>query len=126
MNTITFNTAIELSSHYTRRHLILGNGFSISCIPSIFTYKSIYDEANFEQYQEIRDLFTLVETTDFEEVVFSLEQSLKIIPFYVSDNSAIINTIATHSTFIKELLIKTIANKHPDMPSDISDSKYRT
>ena len=122
---ISFSDAIAMSNDYTKRHLILGNGFSISCIPSIFTYKSIFEEADFSIYPEIKEIFSILGTTDFEEVVFALDQMEKIAPFYISPSDELNKKLLLHSEYIKELLVKTIAERHPDMPSSISDDKYR-
>lgn len=122
---ITFHDALDRSNNYNKRHLILGNGFSISCVPSIFTYKSIFEEADFSSCSEIREIFNLLSTTDFEEVIYALEQTEKIIPFYDCKLGTLTDKLHEHSAFIKELLVKTIANRHPDMPSDISDEKYK-
>ena len=38
---IFFDEAIQQSADCKKRHLLLGNGFSIACKPDIFTYKSL-------------------------------------------------------------------------------------
>jgi hypothetical protein len=74
MNIITFNEAIQKSNSYTTRHLLLGNGFSIACVPSIFTYNSLFEEADFSSNPEIEKAFKNLSTTDFELVINALEK----------------------------------------------------
>jgi hypothetical protein len=38
---LTFAQALDKASGYSKRHLLLGNGFSIACEPTIFTYGSL-------------------------------------------------------------------------------------
>ena len=40
---ITFVDAVADSEQYKKRHLILGNGFSISCRKNIFHYASLFE-----------------------------------------------------------------------------------
>ena len=42
---VLFQTALEMAGQYKKRHLLLGNGFSIACDPNIFTYRSLYEQA---------------------------------------------------------------------------------
>ena len=37
MKPMTFEDAIKLASTYNKKNLLLGNGFSIACVPKIFT-----------------------------------------------------------------------------------------
>lgn len=38
---ISFNEALKDSTKYNKRHLLLGNGFSIACRSDIFVYKRV-------------------------------------------------------------------------------------
>ena len=58
-NVITFQEAIKKADTYNTKHLLLGNGFSIACVPSIFTYNSLFEEADFSIYPEIEKAFSL-------------------------------------------------------------------
>lgn len=44
---MTFDEAIAGSEQFSKRHLLLGNGFSIACRADIFHYGSLYDQADF-------------------------------------------------------------------------------
>lgn len=123
---IKFCDAIGIAKQYNKNHLLLGNGFSISCIPSIFTYRSIFDQADFSKYPELKEIFLELNTTDFEEVIYGLEQSIQIVPYYHEDSNDVIIKMKQHASYIKDLLITTVAQNHPDMPSLITEEQYKS
>lgn len=113
-NIVNFNTALEMTNG-ERRHLLLGNGFSIALFPSIFAYKRLFDNADFTAIPESRQAFQLLSTTDFEEVIHALKTTAKVLPEFTRDAN-LPNTIKTQSNIIKELLIQAIAANHPENP----------
>lgn len=125
MEKVTFDQAIELSKSYSKRHLILGNGFSIACVPTIFSYNSLFEETDFSGYPEVKKAFEELNTTDFELVIEALEKASVVIPAYSMECDEIVNKMHLDSQKIKELLIETIASRHPKYPTEISDEKYK-
>ncbi|MBX9634380.1 MAG: DUF4917 family protein [Magnetospirillum sp.] len=53
---ISFAEALTFSKT-GKRHLLLGNGFSISLKPDIFTYGALYDNADFSAIPYAGQLF---------------------------------------------------------------------
>lgn len=47
MPLLSFAEAIEYSDDFSKCHLLLGNGFSIACLPDIFHYGSLFSQADF-------------------------------------------------------------------------------
>jgi Domain of unknown function (DUF4917) len=84
-NILTFNQALIKSADYTKRHLLLGNGFSIACDPKIFTYGALFERAKPDMSDELLAVFEKLETTDFEEMIRALRRSSEIIPIYNRD-----------------------------------------
>lgn len=123
---VSFDEALRLSGIYTKRNLLLGNGFSIACVPNIFTYQSLFEETDFSQYPEIKDIFESIDTTDFELVINALENTSIIVPIYDINLNKLVEKIHLHANKIKELLIKTIADRHPELPDAIPEDKYRS
>lgn len=121
---ITFQQAINDSNRYNCRHLLLGNGFSIACIPSIFTYASLYDQADFSDLPEVKLLFEKLGTRDFELVIHCLENGSKSVPVYLPDANDIVEKMQSDANRLKELLIETVAKNHPAFPSEIDEEKY--
>lgn len=124
MKPISFKEAIELASKYNKKNLLLGNGFSIACVPTIFTYSSLFRQADFSKMPEVKEVFKNLHTQDFEEVVNALEYCSLVIPSYKKLPKTVV-TIHKHALRLKEILIETIAKNHPGIPSDIDESKYQ-
>lgn len=121
---MTFQQAIANSQVYNKRHLLVGNGFSIACVPTIFTYQSLYNEADFSTSPHLKDVFESLKTTDFELVINSLDQTASLLQVYRPDEKTLIVQLRKDASIIKELLIQTIAKNHPAGPQDIPDSKF--
>jgi len=125
MTPLPFNEALNIAATYDKKNLLLGNGFSIACVPTIFTYSSLYEQADFSKMPEVKEVFQNLETKDFEEVVHALEYSSIVLPAYIKSKSETVTLIQQHAQKIKEILIQTIAKNHPEYPSSIDDSKYK-
>jgi hypothetical protein len=121
---LTFEEAIEDSSRYKKRHLLLGNGFSIACRPNIFAYGSLFEQADFSSNPNLPEVFERVGTTDFERVIRVLEGASRIVPIYSSEANDVIAKMATDADALKEILIQTIASNHPRIPNDIPDEQF--
>lgn len=124
MKLMTFAKAIESSSHCKKRHLLLGNGFSIACRPKIFVYSKLFEQADFSKLSSYAKLaFTALGTTDFEKVIRSLNDSAKLAESY-GVAKKICDQMRDDALKLKELLVQTIAKSHPERPSDIKDEEY--
>lgn len=121
---ITFRKALQQAEGCNTKHLLLGNGFSIACDPKIFTYDSLYKEADFGSHKKIKKAFDLISTTDFELVIDALDKASSIVPAYQKRSAKLCKEMSEDAVAIKELLLKTISARHPAKPSDISNDKY--
>lgn len=124
MQVLTFDKAIAAASNYRKRHLLLGNGFSIACRPDIFLYGKLFDQADFSSLSDsARDAFRALGTTDFERVIHTLNDAAKLAETYdVSPSTAA--SMRQDAENLKELLVQTIAKSHPERPSDIAENEY--
>ncbi len=104
------------------RHLLLGNGFSIAYEPTIFTYNSLFSKANFASHPEVPAVFDALNTQDFEEVAYSLEQAAKVTPCY--DGTFDTTKLVNHADAVKKVLINTIASNHPENPDSLFSFNY--
>jgi Domain of unknown function (DUF4917) len=120
---ISFEEAIQHSTQYKKRNLLLGNGFSIACKPNVFRYSALYNQADFSEATEIKAVFDSLGTEDFESVIKALEGAAKLLPNYL-DNSLVTEKLKNHADLIKDLLLKTIAHNHPLTPNDITETQY--
>lgn len=124
MPLMTFAEAIEDSEQYSKRHLLLGNGFSIACRADIFHYGSLFAQADFSQVPEVATVFDALQTQDFEQAIRSLENAARILPSYVSHGDAAAAKMLEHAEALKEILLQTIAGNHPHIPSEIPDDQF--
>lgn len=124
MTVLTFAEAIEASARYSKRHLLLGNGFSIACRPNIFQYARLFEQADFSALPDsAKSAFAVLHTTDFERVIKALRDSAEIAALY-GVCQARVSAMRSDATALKELLVQTIARSHPAMPGDITDDEY--
>jgi len=121
---MTFQDAIQ-SAGTGKKHLLLGNGFSIACKSDIFSYGALYDNADFSQAEEIPKIFDNLGTRDFENVIRSLDHTSRILKAYGVSDDALLDKIDEHRDFVKDVLVKTIAARHPERPFEISSESYR-
>lgn len=124
MPLMTFANAIDDSEQFSKRHLLLGNGFSIACRADIFHYGSLFGQADFSNVPEVVAVFDALRTQDFEAANRALENAAKILPAYVAHGDEAIATMLKHAAALKEILVQTIAGNHPHIPSDIPDDKF--
>lgn len=121
---LTFNDAIEHSARFKKRHLLLGNGFSIACRPKMFTYGSLFEQADFSSVPRLPAVFETVGTTDFEHVIKMLEDASRVVPVYSSEAVEAAKHMAADAETLKDILIQTVANNHPDIPNEIADEQF--
>ena len=121
---LTFDDAIEHSARFKKRHLLLGNGFSIACRPQIFTYGSLFEQANFSSAPRLPAVFEAVGTTDFEHVIKMLEDASRVVSIYSSKAVEAARQMAADAEALKDILIQTVANNHPNIPNEITDEQF--
>ena len=124
-NTISFSEAIKECGE-TNPHLLLGNGFSISLFPNLFSYSSLLNEADFKNRECAKEVFEILKTSDFERVIKSLRDTASIIPTYSSDNAELSKKIKDDSDFLKNLLVETITKNHPEKINEINEDKFNS
>lgn len=123
VDVISFADALD-RSNTGKRHLLLGNGFSIALKPDIFTYESLYTDANFELVPHAEAIFDALETRDFESVIKVLVDMSRVLSAYDDVSAELIEQIESDAESIKTILVNAIASRHPDRPHDVSDEEY--
>jgi len=121
---LSFQEAIQDSTQFSKRHLLLGNGFSIALRPDIFLYGSLFKRANFSKHPQLAKVFETLGTQDFEVAIHILEASAKLAPIYAAAGSNPSVAMLADAKALKEILVETIAANHPDVPSDIPHPKF--
>lgn len=127
MDVISFNEALR-KTEGNRRHLLLGNGFSIALFPDRFRYGSLLqraiDDGLFDDVPQIVEAFEILGTTDFEVVLEALIRMTKLVHLYVDDanpKSRMLSDIER----LKEALVTAVAGSHPSRLSEISEAQFQ-
>jgi hypothetical protein len=121
---MTFDEAIADSAQSGKRNLLLGNGFSIACDAGIFTYSSLFGNADFSGLPEAKAAFEALDTQDFEIVIHALENSAKLLPIYGAIAGDVAGKMLSDAAALKDLLVSTIASNHPHVPGDVPEEKF--
>lgn len=119
-NVLDFNQCIANST--SKKHLVLGNGFSVDLFPQIFNYKKLSEKIT---DPKIKAVFNEFNTSDFEFVVLKLTESLKVLNYYDSEKD-IYNSVKDDAEKLKEILISVITQSHPENPTLITDNQYKS
>lgn len=124
MKLISFQDALHEAKKYNKKHVLLGNGFSIACRPKIFTYGRLYEQADFSRISETAKLgFEALGTQDFERVIKALRDTAEIAKKYRLSQT-MVSKLTSDADGLRELLVQTIASSHPAWPGEITESEY--
>lgn len=124
MEILSFEDALALAGE--KRHLMLGNGFSVAVRPDIFRYGSLFGKANFTQFPEVTKTFKNIASEDFEEAVQALESAALVLPGFMEDAQLVSDRMKECATKIKHVLVETIAGQHPARPGDLTNQQYES
>src|SRR3954467_13778049 len=79
---LTFEQAMHEIRGVKHKHLLLGNGFSIALKPDIFTYGSLFENADFSKVPHAKGVFAALKTKDFEAVIRHLLNAAAVAALY--------------------------------------------
>lgn len=121
---LNFDQALKKAEGYGKKHLLLGNGFSIACKPDIFAYGSLFEEAKKTMTNELAAIFTAMGTQDFEEVIRALQHAAAIVGVYRPKFLHTKKLLLADADKLKRDLILAVAGRHPARPNEIADERY--
>ncbi|WP_404482035.1 DUF4917 family protein [Novosphingobium sp. BL-52-GroH] len=121
---LDFAEALSVSAEHTRRHLLLGNGFSIALKPDIFSYGSLFDNADFDAAPDVPELFRELGTNDFEVVIRHLQDTATVVKVYRPRLQKLIAKLLSDAEAIKDALVSAVARRHPSRPYDVTGEQY--
>jgi len=121
---LSFEEAMQSVSGLSKRHLLLGNGFSISLKPDIFSYGALFDSADFSSKPHIKTIFEKLKTQDFEVVIKHLLAAATVLDAYGRTDPKLAQDIRDDAAAIKDALVTAIAKRHPDRPHDVKPEQY--
>jgi hypothetical protein len=120
---LTYDEVLSRTSS-DKRHLLLGNGFSIACRPDLFRYDKLFDRANFSNRDTARKAFELLATTNFEAVMRALRAFAQLSELYAPGDSKAKQRAANDADGLREVLVGAVADSHPERPYDIQTEEY--
>ena len=125
MALLSFPEALLEAQNYNRRHVLLGNDFSIACRPKIFAYGKLFEQADFSKISATaKNAFKALGTQDFEKVIKALRDATAIVSAY-DGPPELAKSLSADADGLRELLVQTIAATHPSWPGDLSDEEYK-
>jgi len=107
-----------------KKHLLLGNGFSIACRQDLFKYDSIFERSDFSGMPRARKAFDALSTTNFELVMRALRNFSLLANIYAPGNTASKQAAIEDAQALREVLVHAIADCHPSRPHDIKREEY--
>ncbi len=115
MTYLTFDKAIEECNGY-EKNLLLGNGFSRAYDDAAFNYKHLLEDSQLPQ--ELKYLFEIFKTEDYERVINNLETLAEIF-----NNKCVEKEFIDSAERIRDDLIETLLNKHPTSQYEIEPER---
>jgi hypothetical protein len=123
---MTFDEALAESATAPRRHILLGNGFSIAWSRDAFSYDRLRDKADLSSLSCDEDaIFDALSTSDFEIVIDRLGAMSSLLGVYEPESPLAI-TATADADVIREALAVALAGNHPDIVSAITADQYRS
>ncbi len=128
MGLLAFSDAVELADSIgKKRHVLLGNGFSIACRSDCFTYGRLLDEAELEELSvDGRQLFAGESTTDFERVIRALTTTARLASFYETSDPDLAGRLNTDAEILKTSLATALAHNHPNDVYSLETAEYES
>ncbi|MBU6517604.1 DUF4917 family protein [Pantoea sp. B270] len=127
MDLMSFSEALKKAGSQKKKHILLGNGFSIACKPDIFIYGRLFAKARFDKLSPAtKKVFDIMGTEDFEKIIKVLRDSSDVLQAYDDANISIVEQLLDDSEALKDLLVETLAASHPLHPGEVSELQYQS
>lgn len=109
-----------------KKHLVLGNGFSIGAHP-LFKYGTLFEQAKETGLlpAHVLQLFERYGTSNFEEVLRQLDEGVWLADHYKLKRTSKKRDMRTDYDSLKKSLVETISKVHPALPSDVGEDKLK-
>jgi hypothetical protein len=113
MSLLTYQEVIDhLSKANRTKHLLLGNGFSMSYDRKIFSYNALSDFVAETKNKLLQKLFSIINTANFEIVMSQLDTFQKLASEFAEDKK-LTKMISKARDSLKQNLIDAISELHP-------------
>lgn len=103
-------------------NLLIGNGFSISFSSAIFSYNALSSFINSSEDAELKKLFDIIKTSNFEQIMRELDLFVQILNAF-NDSAETMKRLTVFSEKLKRMLIEAVETSHPEHVFSISQEK---
>jgi hypothetical protein len=114
----------SLEKKKRKKHLLLGNGFSMSYDSGIFSYNALSKFLENLDNDILQKLFQILKTSNFELLMEQLNNVAEITEVFGADKTVVQNIIEATKT-LKESLIEAIKELHPEHVFSITEEKSK-
>lgn len=122
---LTYEEVIKsLRQKKRQKHLLLGNGFSMSYDSDIFSYNALSKFLDKLENETLQQLFEIIKTSNFELLMEQLENVAKIAAVFRADKE-VVDKIHQATTTLKESLIEAIKELHPEHVFSVPEDKSK-
>jgi len=123
---MTYQEVIEsLNRKKRRKHLLLGNGFSMSYDSGIFSYNALSKFLENLENDILQKLFQIIKTSNFELLMEQLDNVAQIAEVFGAEKE-VVTKIRKATDTLKESLIEAIKELHTEHVFAVPDEKSKT
>lgn len=122
---LTYDEVIKsLNDNKRQKHLLLGNGFSMSYDSDIFSYNALSKFLENLDDNILQKLFEIIKTSNFELLMEQLENVAKIAEVFGAEK-VVVDKIHQATTTLKESLIEAIKELDPEHVFAVQEDKSK-
>lgn len=119
----SYEDAIKyLKKSKRKKHLLLGNGFSMAYDHTIFSYNALYEFIENLDNELLSKLFNIINTKNFELVMQQLDNFLELAKVFSTDKE-LVSKLENASDELKTSLIDAIEKLHPEHVFEMPEEK---
>ncbi len=124
MATSVLSYAKALTNSPAKKHLLLGNGFSIALETNILVIARYTIAPISQDVTYATAIFEALATRDFEQVIQVLVAASKLLKAYPGAPASLVKQLESDFGKLKNILVSAIAENHPDRPYDVAPEQY--
>lgn len=123
MELMTFaEVATSLKKKNRAMSLLMGNGFSMSYDPNIFSYNALYTFLTSQEDELLNKLFSVIKTKNFELVMQQLDMTIALLKAFGTD-PALQEQIRSASQRMRNALLSSVKELHPEHVYEMLEEK---
>ncbi|WP_442845305.1 DUF4917 family protein [Leeuwenhoekiella sp. H156] len=106
------------------KHLIMGNGFSMSYDHKIFSYNALYDFIDNLKDPTLSKLFEVINTKNFELIMRQLDSFIEIAKAFDTDTK-LIEALEDANKLLQTSLIDAVSELHPEHVFEVEEDRSK-